>query len=304
MKYLFAVLIITGIINSCIKDSASSGSGSRPEADFFVMPASGPTTTLFKFNAWRSSDPAEANSFLEVRWDWNNDGSWDTDFSAAKTSAHQYADEGLKTVKMEVKNSAGLKDICSKQILVEGTSGTGTVTDVEGYVYQTIKIGSQWWTAENLQTTKYRSGETIENGRIWAYDNDEINAVIYGRLYSWHAVSDVRGIAPAGWHIPSDEEWQTLVEYLGGSLTAGGRMKTTGTIDVGTGLWSSPNNCLPEESGFAALPAGYRVLTGSFRSLNASAGFWSTASDRSGYAWLKFLRYGTTTVSSLEYDWN
>ncbi len=102
--------------------------------------------------------------------------------------------------------------------------------------------------AENLKVKHYRNGDTISTGysnQEWpnlstgayaVYDNNDSNANTYGYLYSWYAVNDSRNIAPEGWHIPTDEEWQTLVEYLGGSSVAGGKLK-----EEGTDHWQSPN---------------------------------------------------------------
>ena len=115
-----------------------------------------------------------------------------------------------------------------------GPSEIGTVTDIDGNLYYTVKIGEQWWMLENLRVTHYRNGDAIPNvtddaeweglstGAYCDYDNDPANVATYGRLYNWYAVGDSRNIAPAGWHVPSDDEWQTLVDYLGGSSVAGG----------------------------------------------------------------------------------
>src|SRR5436190_21272120 len=95
---------------------------------------------------------------------------------------------------------------------------TGTVTDIEGNIYQTVKIGDQWWMAENLKVKKYSNGTSILNGQDsidWVqstgayclYDN---NTSSPGLLYNWFTVTDISNIAPAGWHIPTDEEWKTL----------------------------------------------------------------------------------------------
>jgi uncharacterized protein (TIGR02145 family) len=134
-------------------------------------------------------------------------------------------------------------------ITFNATSSSGTVTDIDGNVYQTVTLGGQVWMAENLKVTRYRNGDPIpcvNDASAWSglstgaychYNNDFNNAAIYGRLYNWYAVSDSRNIAPGGWHVPTDTEWQTLVDLLGGSSVAGGKMKTTGTIQAGTGLW-------------------------------------------------------------------
>jgi uncharacterized protein (TIGR02145 family) len=151
---------------------------------------------------------------------------------------------------------------------------TGTVTDADGNVYKTIKIGTQVWMAENLKTTKYRNGESINliSGQIaWsnliipkspAYCYTEFNAAnanIYGHLYNWHAVNDSRNIAPAGWHIPSDMEWATLIDFLGGkNTTTGNKLKATGTI-----YWKSPNDG-NNSSGFTALAGGAMGFDGTY----------------------------------------
>ena len=166
---------------------------------------------------------------------------------------------------------------------------TGTVTDIDGNVYNTVQIGDQWWMAENLKVTHYRNGDPIPNvtdatewinlksGACCNYENNEANVAIYGRLYNWYAVNEDRNIAPEGWHTPSHEEWQKLVDYLGGDAIAGGKMKTTGTIEEGTGLWHSPNAGASNESGFSALPGQYRSRsTGAFTPLGFGAFFWSS----------------------------
>ncbi|MBU0713667.1 VCBS repeat-containing protein, partial [bacterium] len=160
---------------------------------------------------------------------------------------------------------------------------TGTVTDIDGNVYRTVKIGDQWWMAENLKVTHYRNGDPIPNitdntqwsnlstGAYCEYDNNPANIETYGRLYNWYAADDSRNIAPEGWHVPSDAEWQTLVDYLGGSSVAGGKMKETGTE-----YWNSPNTGATNESCFSALPGGYRTNLGIYEILGSYAGFWSS----------------------------
>ncbi|MBU4444183.1 MAG: fibrobacter succinogenes major paralogous domain-containing protein [Candidatus Marinimicrobia bacterium] len=181
---------------------------------------------------------------------------------------------------------------------------TGTVTDIDGNVYQTVKIGDQWWMAENLKVTHYRNGDPIPNvtdntdwsnlstGASCNYDNEASNVATYGRLYNWYAVSDSRQIAPAGWHMPSDAEWQTLIDYLGGESVAGGKMKETGTTH-----WGSPNASATNESGFAALPGGYHLYYyGTYYSLCNHAYFWSSTEDDSSTAWYRSLRYDGSDV--------
>jgi len=143
-----------------------------------------------------------------------------------------------------------------------------TVTDKDGNVYKTVTIGTQVWMAENLKTTKYRNGDLIgtttpatkdisgENTPKyqWAYNGNETNVATYGRLYTWYAVTDSRNVCPTGWHLPTDIELTTLTTFLGGESIAGGKLKETGTTH-----WESPNTGATNESGFTALPGGYRI---------------------------------------------
>ena len=157
-----------------------------------------------------------------------------------------------------------------------------TVTDVDGNVYHTVKIGTQTWMVENLKTTHYRNGDAIpneKNGQNWAnlatgayvdYDNVPANGEVYGHLYNWFAATDARNIAPQGWHVPSKAEYATLVDYLGGEAVAGIKLK-----EKGTQHWLSPN-IGSNSSGFTALPSGYYSTNGNFYSLGSGFVVWTT----------------------------
>ena len=179
--------------------------------------------------------------------------------------------------------------------------------DIDGNIYETVIIGDQDWMAENLKVTHYRNGDTIPNvtdNSNWAnlstgaycyYDNDANNADTYGALYNWYAVEedDTRGLAPEGWRVPTDDEWQTLVDYLGGSSVAGGKMK-----EAGTAHWNSPNTGATNESGFTGLPGGYRgSYTGYFYDLGNYGYFWSATEDSTSTAWNRILSYNNPAVS-------
>jgi len=186
----------------------------------------------------------------------------------------------------------------------------GTITDIDGNVYQTITIGSQVWMMENLKVTHYRNGDPIPNERdntAWAglstgaycnYVNDEHNVATYGRLYNWYSVDDSRNIAPEGWHVPTDAEWQILVNYLGGGAVAGGKMK-----EAGTAHWNSPNTGATNESGFTGLPGEYRNYLGSFSSpMGNNAFFWSSTDDEgSAMAWFRSLHFDAGAIGQLIY---
>jgi uncharacterized protein (TIGR02145 family) len=169
-----------------------------------------------------------------------------------------------------------------------------TVRDIDGNVYKTVKIGSQFWMAANLKTTRYRNGDsirttspatldiTIENAPKyqWAYDGNESNAETYGRLYSWYAVTDSRNVCPTGLHVPTEEEWTTLTSYLGGESVAGGKLKESGTT-----LWKSPNTGATNESGFAARSGGYRYGNGMFFDIGRTGNWWSSTEVSGTNAW-------------------
>jgi uncharacterized protein (TIGR02145 family) len=190
--------------------------------------------------------------------------------------------------------------------------GVPTVKDVDGNTYNTVQIGTQCWTKENLRVTKYRDGTVIPldesggtagngTGQTWSsrttgartvYGHNAANLATYGYLYNWYAVADSKGLCPSGWHVPSDSEWTNLTNYLGGEAVAGGKMKTTGTD-----YWNSPNIGATNESGFSALPGGGRNLGGSFISIRDFASFWSATEYDSGNAWYYYLYYSAGGVT-------
>lgn len=131
-------------------------------------------------------------------------------------------------------------------------SEEGKVTDIDGNIYRTVKIGDQWWMAENLRVIRTPDGDTIPNSA----DNSDANKVsIYGRVYSWVEANNVtandtkRGIAPEGWHIPTVDDWNILFEYLGGENEASNKLR-----EMGIAHWASPNAGATNASGFTALP--------------------------------------------------
>ena len=180
------------------------------------------------------------------------------------------------------------------------TDNFGTsVTDIDGNVYPTVKIGNQRWMAENLRVRKYRNGDLIStiwgqfNLGAWSrYDNSSANEQIYGKLYNWFAVRDSRGLCPEGWHIPSDIEWTTLSNSLGGNSVAGGKMKETGTIH-----WNNPNNSATNEVEFTALPGGLRQETGQYNDLGESGYWWSSTVFMSLVAWNREINHASGSLS-------
>jgi uncharacterized protein (TIGR02145 family) len=205
---------------------------------------------------------------------------------------------------------------CSDDSKQTEPSETGTLTDIDGNVYKTIKIGDQWWMAENLKVTRYRNSDPIPNvtdnsngewsnlstGAYCAYNNDESNVATYGRLYNWYAVNDSRNIAPEGWHVPSDEEWKQLEMFLGMSQSQADNSGRRGTDEGGnmkedgTAYWSSPNTGAANKSGFCALPGDCRNINGYFFYMGRYAYFWSSSEYNNSYAWYRLLHYSYSPI--------
>ena len=192
--------------------------------------------------------------------------------------------------------------------LFSSCSGTNSSSDSfsdarDGKTYKTIKIGSQIWMAENLQATQYRDGSPIPmlmenkdwtsdtNGAYCYYHHSNRNAKTYGLLYNGAAILNPKKIAPAGWHIPSDAEWQTLIDFLGGDKTAGGKLKSDDN-----NLWND-NTGATNESGFNALPAGMREchtlvtgITSSYEGLGIRTFFASSTEWGNKLVWTRELQ--------------
>ena len=177
-----------------------------------------------------------------------------------------------------------------------------------------VQIGNQIWMTKNLNVSRYRNGDLIPqvtNPTQWAnlttgawcyYNNDPANGPIYGKLYNWYAVNDPRGLAPVGWHIPTDAEWTALTTFLGFTDVAGAKMKATGTLEAGTGLWKSPNASATNSSGFTALPGGYIADNGSGSFLINRYGYWwSTAEFGNLRAIARILNYTNGSITALEF---
>lgn len=163
-------------------------------------------------------------------------------------------------------------------LLISAFTSQGQVTDIDGNSYDTVRIGTQTWMADNLNVSRFRNGDTIpeakteeewedagDNGRpVWCYyDNDSANGSKYGKLYNCYAVSDSRGLAPEGWHVPSDDEWDSLV-YI--------------QIIKPEMEWlrNHPGCATKNESIFVGYPGGFRSINGDFYGIGTSGGCWSS----------------------------
>lgn len=203
-----------------------------------------------------------------------------------------------------------------KEINPDNPTPIVTVTDIDGYIYHTVKIGTQVWMDENLKVLKYRNGDIIgttipdtldittgnEPKYQWASCGVEDSVATYGRLYTWYAATDSRNVCPVGWHVPSDAEWTTAEDYLiahgynfDGTKTGNKIAKAMATKTnwlSSTEIGSVGNNDYPDyqnKSGFNALPGGYRNTEGAFLNAGISDDWWCSDDSSSGNAWFRNL---------------
>jgi uncharacterized protein (TIGR02145 family) len=173
--------------------------------------------------------------------------------------------------------------------------------DVDGNIYTAVTIGTQVWMKENLKVSKFRNGDPIPTnlsnsawqntkaGAYAIYNDNASNIETYGKLYNWYAVVDSRNLCPLGWHVPSDGEWATLENYLGGASVAGGKLKSTSS------LWTSPNTGATNESGFSGLPGGLRNYDGNYYLIGNDGYWWSSPENSSSFAWYQGLSYDNSS---------
>ena len=195
----------------------------------------------------------------------------------------------------------------------ELTLTTFAATDADGNNYTSLVIGTQTWLLQNLKTTRYSNGDLIgttvpANLDIsaevapkyqWAVGNDVNNIPVYGRFYTWYAVTDPRNVCPTGYHVPTDPEWETMKTFLGGEAIAGGKVK-----EVGTAHWQTPNFGATNESGFTAVAGGYRNFNGAFVSFNVSSPYWSSTENQinTAWGWGQGLNYSVESMNRGGFD--
>ncbi|MCD4692922.1 MAG: T9SS type A sorting domain-containing protein [Calditrichales bacterium] len=176
-----------------------------------------------------------------------------------------------------------------------------TITDYDGNLYHTVVIGEQVWLKENIKSLHYSDGTEIP-GAV-AYNNSDINAEIYGRLYTWDAsmkdskTEGAQGVCPCGWHVPSDAEWKQLENFLGGAAAAGGKMK-----EAGTAHWKFPNTGATNSSGFTGLPAGEfdaYFNPNKFWLLHTAAVFWTSTQSGQSRAIERYLSHDDAASGKL-----
>ena len=261
------------------------------------------TATIFDDSCWSATEGCECSDGKNAVAD--NCGTCDIDLDndCLQDCAGVWGGEAVLSGCDNVCNSTAVEDCAGVCGGTHVDSDCGTVVDIDGNTYKTIKIGNQDWMAENLKVTKYKNGNNITylTGENYACegssalevtegyivsDNNSTQADIYGHLYNRPSALDERGLCMEGWHVPSNDEWIILVDYLGGYDIAGKKLKATNTSSQGTdsndGLWDMPN-LATNESGFSAIPAasyyGFDNLGARYTNKGAYAHFWSTTEN-------------------------
>lgn len=197
----------------------------------------------------------------------------------------------------------------NKPLVVE----SGTVNDIHGNTYATVKLDQLWWMARNLDVSLYNDGTPIKQGDpqewfglqtgAWCwYNNDSAQGEIYGRLYNFFAV-ETQKLCPEGWRVPSDEDWHELEIFLGmdpfdlhewqargGARNIGGKLKSESTS-----LWKSPNKGASNESLFNALPGGSFQSHNNFTGMGEFANFWSSTPSDNGIIY-RYLHYNDQNI--------
>ena len=294
-----------GTYSVTLNVSNSYGSDSETKTDYIIASASG-AAPVANFTADKTSfTEGETVNFTDQST--NGPTSWSWDFgdggtSSSENPSYQYNTEGIYSVTLTVTNSYGSDTETKSNYITVGEKCPSTVTDYDGNVYNTVQIGNQCWMTENLKTTKYNDGTDIpfiSDGIEWGnlsshaycwYNNSAVNAQTYGVLYNWYTVNN-GNLCPTGWHVPTDDEWYILTDYLGGESIAGGKLKESGTMH-----WESPNTGATNETGFTALPGGYRGTEGSFAFIGLNGHWWSATEDFDIFAWSRRIYHDSSIV--------
>ena len=259
-------------------------------------------TVLAKTNYSQTTYTFIGNGNWTISGNWNNNMIPPNPLPNGSTIyiSSQPGDSCVLNIQQTISQGAGLIVSTGANFVVPG----GFIIDGP------VSICNQVWMTKNLDITTYRNGDSIphvSDSAEWAnltsgawcyYNNDPNNRNVYGKLYNWYAVIDPRGLAPQGWHIPSDSEWTTLSTCLGGTSVAGGAMK-----EVGTTHWIS-NVGATNSSNFTALPSGFRSYVSKFDYLRFYTEFWSSSSFNIDLAWYRTVEYSSAYLKRNNTDKN
>ncbi|MBV5313663.1 MAG: fibrobacter succinogenes major paralogous domain-containing protein [Prolixibacteraceae bacterium] len=306
MNACFKIFILIIILSSCQKREWSNPFDPEyskelwtptnfraiQEGSSIILTWSQPNKTISEFKIQKTIDNG---SRIEVKNQYKADGQlFDPVLEYNKT--HTYYLTAIAGNNTSNPVAISITPLVISSITYNTNLSYGTISDIDGNVYKTIKIGAQTWMAENLKTTRYNDGTSIAKvtySTVWAgltsgaycwYNAEETIYKTYGALYNWYAVNTGK-LAPTGWHVPTDSEWATLTSYLGGESVAGGKLK-----EMGTSHWVYPNNGASNESGFTGLPSASRDANGT---TSGKIGFynlwWSSSMDNTAKVWSRLF---------------
>ena len=275
-KLSFFILVggfafFAGILFSCDRENDNL----PPVADFDIKPYAGNTETIFTFDCSGSSDDKDSLETLLFRWDWQDDGRWDTDWSSSTIATHRFTVGGTYKINLEVKDSEGAVTIYFELL---GIDEFFLVDSRDRKEYTTVHIGEQMWMAENLQyDTMFES---------WCFNDSVENCEEYGRLYSWNSAQSA---CPSGWKLPSQSDWEQLIKYVGEN--PGDKLRSL------TG-WNAGLNGT-DSYGFNAKPASFRRNYGEYSATDGYAYFWTSDSysQDMGYTYLMFYNESDIRLS-------
>jgi uncharacterized protein (TIGR02145 family) len=317
--------LYTGVGNYTVTLTAGNSAGSDTEiktayitVDYNIPAAEfiGSPRTILEGESVTFTDQS---TNVPSNWSWNfGDGNSSSD----KNPVHVYATAGTYTVSLTASNATGSDSEIKTDYITVDPDIEGTVSDIDGNTYVTVEIGDQTWMAENLRTTHYADNTAIphvEGTSAWDaltevdpaycwFNNSESPEEEYGILYNWPAAmrgaastdanpSGVQGVCPAGWHMPSDSEWKELEMYLGMSVAAAASVGSRGTDQGGklkeTGYdhWWEPNTGATNETGFTALPSGFRRSNGEFYGQGIFADLWTATEASTSTTWRRYFPY-------------
>lgn len=295
-----------------------NGNGQSTEEIIYTVHGATPTvkfgSNLTEQLAGLAIEFTDSSTYEPIGWLWNfGDGNTSTE----QNPTHVYTTGGLYTISLTATNTYGSETATKTDYI---TVVDTFVTDYDNNTYKVVKIGEQYWMAENLGTTHYADGTPLVDGTgagnitgdyttkyYFAYNDDENNVDIYGRLYTWAAVmngaassnsnpSGVQGACPDNWHVSGKAEWDELVGHLGGAEIVGGMLKES-TYDY----WFYPNTAASNESGFSALPAGNRSYS-TYNNLGYFTSYWCSFESSNNTSYRYSLGYNVANVEELEFS--
>lgn len=266
-------VVVTSAVTDITKNTASSGGN---------ITSDGGATVTVRGVCWSTGQTPTISDYKTT--DGTGEGSFASSISGLLSNTTYYVRAYATN-----SNGTGYGSAISFKTL-QGNIGSSFTDARDGNVYQTVTIGNQVWMAENLRYLPSVVGPdvnsiTVPYYYVYGYYGSNVSAAkatsnysTYGVLYNWIAAINA---CPAGWHLPTDAEWTELTTYLGGESVAGGKLKATGFLEAGTGLWYDPNTGATNETDFSALPGGHRSFISFGFQYENGGGFWWSATENS-----------------------